>query len=110
MIIALDFDETYTADSVLWNFFITKAIDRGHTVTFVTFRDSRYGNHDIKHAAELLDIDIVFTAGKQKRHVFKADIWIDDMPELLPTFEELGNMYDGCLANNDCKVTYEDNT
>ncbi len=102
MQIALDFDETYTVDPFLWDAFVAKAKQRGHTVTFVTFRSSRWDNEDIKAAAESIGIDIVYTEGKQKKHVFTADVWIDDMPELLPTFKELGDMYDGCLTSNDC--------
>ena len=38
MLIALDYDETYTADPVLWDRFIGDANDHGHTVWIVTAR------------------------------------------------------------------------
>jgi hypothetical protein len=100
--IALDFDETYTEDRLLWDYFVESCQKRNHTVTFVTYRDSRFDNTDIEVAAEKLGIQIVFTAGKQKKHCFDANIWIDDSPETIVDFKTLGNMYDGCLINGDC--------
>lgn len=99
--IALDFDETYTADPLLFEIFINSAKKNGHEVTFVTYRPPYGDNSDIESAANHLDINIVFTSGKQKQHVFKADIWIDDSPETIVSAEKLGHMYDGCLMNND---------
>ena len=101
--IALDFDDTYTADPVLWKLFVDSCIARGHDVKFVTYRDGRYGNHDIEYASECLGIPIIYCAGKQKQHCYDADIWIDDDPSTIVNFEMLGKMYDGCLVNNDCK-------
>lgn len=100
--IALDFDETYTEDPEMWDLFVYLCQQRNHIITFVTYRDSRYGNEDIKGAAEKLGIKIIFTAGKQKQHCYSADIWIDDSPETIVNFETLGDMYDGCLLNGDC--------
>tara|TARA_R110000868_G_scaffold20396_3_gene86378 strand:+ start:1002 stop:1331 length:330 start_codon:yes stop_codon:yes gene_type:complete len=100
--IALDFDETYTADPEMWDLFVYLSQQRNHNVTFVTYRDSRYENADIRTAAAKLGIEIVFTGGKQKQHCYDADIWIDDSPETIVNFETLGEMYDGCLANGDC--------
>jgi hypothetical protein len=79
--IALDYDETYTADKVMWGSFIGSAQARGHKVTFVTFRpdyrpDLSGYNGDIREDAKTLGIDIVFTEGEQKSACFDADIWI----------------------------------
>jgi|TARA_R110000851_G_scaffold314569_2_gene476665 hypothetical protein len=105
MIIALDFDETYTVDPELWTAFVIKARVRLHTVTFVTFRayDS-HGNSDIEFEAKCLGIDIVYTAGKQKQHCFSADVWIDDSPELIASYDKLGLMKIGCEINGDIHV------
>lgn len=106
MRIALDYDETFTADPELWEFFIAKAKERGHEISFVTFRwepDEGYDPHhnaDIKKDAERLNIDIVFTHGQQKSEHFKADVWIDDMPEIIPHAKTLLQMYNEC-KNND---------
>lgn len=101
MKIAIDYDETFTADPRTFK----KVIDifklAKHEVNFVTYRDGRHPNHDISADAQNCGVGIIFTAGKQKRHIYDADIWIDDSPETIVSFEQLGNMYDGCLANND---------
>lgn len=103
MIIALDYDETYSDAPMLFKPFVKLAKEQGHSVTFVTYRDGRYieYNDDIEMDAFDLGIDVVYTGGKQKSHVFKADIWIDDSPITIPSAVELGDMYDGCLVNND---------
>lgn len=101
--IALDYDETYSADRELWDLFIYAARSKGHEVTFCTYRDSRWirENEDIESDADRMGMEIVYTGGKQKMHVFKADIWIDDDPSTIVDHVTLGNMYDGCLVNND---------
>lgn len=73
MIIALDYDKTYTADPALWDDFIQSAKDRGHSVKIVTMR---YASEPI----ESVSVDVVYTSRKAKATVFKADIWIDDSP------------------------------
>lgn len=110
MIIALDYDETYTHAPELFKEFVRLAKLGGHSVTFVTYRDSRWGaqyNSDIENDAVDLCIDIVYTGGKQKSHIFKADIWIDDSPVTIPAAVEMGDMYDGCLVNNDMVILHE---
>lgn len=101
MKIALDYDETFTAAPILWKMFVEMAKQHGHDVKFVTYRDPRWSNDDICADAYDMGIEIIFTAGKQKQHVYQADIWIDDSPETIVSFEKLGNMYNGCLINND---------
>lgn len=86
LIIALDFDETITADPVLWEGFIALAKSRGHSVTIVTLRPEKQDNSDIIKFATKHNINVVFTAGKQKEDTFKADIWIDDIPALIPNY------------------------
>lgn len=107
MKIALDYDETYTAKPALFKQFVIMAKQYGCEVKFVTYRDHRYCNEDIHADASDLGIDIIFTAGKQKQHIYDADIWIDDNPIVIPRFAELGEMYDGCLVNNDVGVIDE---
>ena len=38
MILSIDYDNTYTADPLLWDQFIVNALERGHTVYCVSFR------------------------------------------------------------------------
>lgn len=76
MLIALDYDKTYTADPGLWDAFLNLAEDRGHTVKIVTMR---YPSEPI----EGLNIEVVYTSRKAKFGSIPADIWIDDTPQYL---------------------------
>ena len=73
MLIALDYDKTYTADPALWDDFIQSAQDRGHSVKIVTMRTPDEAITDAP-------VEVVYTSRKAKATVFKADIWIDDSP------------------------------
>lgn len=105
MKIAVDYDETFTADPVAFKAMVEAFKERGHDVKFVTFRDPKWVcNDDICADAQDLDIEIVFTAGKQKQHVYQADIWIDDTPSLIVSYDELCGVKVGCEKSNDTKV------
>ncbi len=73
MIIALDWDNTYTKDTELWDRFITDASQKGHLVKIVTMRFP-------SEAVENPPCDVVYTSRKSKASCFKADVWIDDSP------------------------------
>lgn len=89
--IALDYDRTFTEDKVLWRSFVSACGVRGHKVTIVTFREAEdvIGNRDIEADAKAMGVPIIYTAGGQKAEYFKADIWIDDMPFLIPTRDQM---------------------
>lgn len=93
--IALDYNDTYTADPKLWNGFVRTAKKLGHSVTFVTHRQ-QWNKDDIEKDAARLGIEVVFTSGRQKATCFNADIWIDDLPVLIPPKIELQEMVAGC--------------
>lgn len=105
MKIALDYDETYTADPNLWTGFIAMAKALGHEVFFVTYRyepdEGTSYNDDIKKSAEVNEIEIVYTHGQQKAGVVYADIWIDDTPLTIPVASDLRDMHKGCQVNGD---------
>ncbi|URC15316.1 phosphatase [Paraglaciecola Antarctic GD virus 1] len=101
MIFALDYDDTYTAAPVLFKAFVANALMYGHTVKFVTYRPAKGSNGDIEADALDLGINIVYTAGRQKQHVFKADVWIDDAPATIVRCDDLKNYHTGCLVNKD---------
>ncbi len=101
MKIALDYDETFTAAPILWKMFIEFATQYGHDIKFVTYRDSRYNNDDICADAYDCKIDIIFTNGVQKQHVYQADIWIDDSPETVVSYEKMLSMCEGCELGGD---------
>lgn len=73
MLIALDYDKTYTADPALWDDFVKLAQDYGHTVKIVTMR---MPNETIVGAP----VEVVYTSRKAKSSFIAADIWIDDSP------------------------------
>ena len=75
MKIALDFDNTFTADPELWVHFANIARVRGHEVVVVT---SRYPENPPPPLYGLQIICCSFTA---KRKHYQADIWIDDDPK-----------------------------
>jgi len=90
MKIALDYDDTFTLDRSLWSRFVSDALKNpGNSVTFVTFRGPDWNNTDIEGDAQDLGIDIVYTNGVSKMSVFKADVWIDDRPELIVSLDLL---------------------
>lgn len=89
MLIALDYDDTYTADPILWDLFIEQAKQRGHEVFCVTMR---YADKESQEVEENLGdkVDrIIYTNRKAKKVVFRMqcgrnpDIWIEDTPEWL---------------------------
>lgn len=78
MLIALDYDQTYTTDPALWDEFINRCISRGHEVICITLRYP-------KEAIADLPIPIHYTSRKAKSdfckvNSIKVDIWIDDKP------------------------------
>lgn len=82
--IALDFDGTVTADHAMWAAIVQVIKNHAHKVTIVTMRADNGRNKDIELFAADCNIPIVYCSHQPKRKHFKADIWIDDMPELIP--------------------------
>lgn len=86
--IALDFDDTFTADPELWAAFVKLALNRGHQVFCVTARRNTEENTDaINEAFEQqgFDLPIIFSnlgskADEVERRGLKIDIWCDDSP------------------------------
>jgi hypothetical protein len=81
-IIALDYDDTYTADPELFDQFISAAKDRGHLVVCVTYR------HEHTPIKRDIGIEVFYTNGKPKAEHMREvglspDVWIDDWPELI---------------------------
>ena len=86
MIIAIDYDNTYTMDPALWDNFITTAKEIGHTVICVTARPEIMGQVVINSVGKL--VQVVFAGGEWNREMdlksgYKVDVWIDDMPEYI---------------------------
>ena len=82
MIISLDYDETYTEDPDLFDCFIKKAKQNGHTIIIVTARSNDMPITDIK------DVEVFYTNGLPKaEHMgnthLQPHVWIDDSPHLI---------------------------
>ena len=73
MKIAIDYDNTYTADPVLWDAFMKIASSRGHQLKIVTLR-----NPLTEAISEPLDV--IYTNRFAKYKHYNADVWIDDSP------------------------------
>lgn len=94
MLIALDFDGTFTRDPQGWRLFVEMMRERGHSFVCIT------GRSDIGWmAAEVVDalsfgskegpiMPILFCGNQWKRDVavkagFEVDVWIDDCPSMI---------------------------
>lgn len=83
MLIALDYDKTYTRDKKLWDKFILLCKQHDHVIICITMR--RYPEEQI---LDMPGVDIVYTDRKAKKKYAEAnglnvDIWIDDKPAWL---------------------------
>lgn len=87
MRIALDYDDTFTADKTAWIRFIQLFQDYGHQIIIVTMRDGEADWHsDFKDLYDKYGISTIFCNGESKRDVtermgVEIDVWIDDRPE-----------------------------
>lgn len=88
MLIAIDFDETLTADSQLWSRFIASAKSLGHRCICITARRRTEDNVDsIRQwmTTHGVDLPVYYTGLASKveyarKAGLKVDIWIDDDP------------------------------
>lgn len=81
MKIALDYDETYTADPELWDKFIASCEGK-HEVWIVTMRRPTAPidvNYPVIYTSRQAKMEFCLNIG----HIF--DIWIDDTPEWIFT-------------------------
>ena len=83
--IAIDYDDTITADADMWYIFIHNAIQRGHKVYVVTWRDE---DTPIHYRFDELATDVIYCNLKAKQQFCESkgifiDIWIDDNPRAI---------------------------
>ena len=91
MNIAIDFDDTFTADMVLFGTFIANAKARGHNCYIVTARRQTEENIDtVDYWLSIFkcQVPVIFSELGSKidaveRRGIKIDIWIDDDPTTL---------------------------
>ena len=85
MLMALDYDETYTLDPYFWKDFIARAHARGHEVIIATMRFDKGPEADEVNKEIGNMCRIYFTSRKAKLGALKElgvepDVWIDDNP------------------------------
>lgn len=85
MIIALDYDDTYTADPEFWKTVILAATRHKHIIICVTARYKTIQNQQELKLALPDDVDIYFSGDEPKmdymrRNNIVVDVWIDDSP------------------------------
>ena len=89
--IAIDYDDTFTADMALWSGFMRAAQEAGHAVICVTAReDNARDRGQIEQTFEVWDcvVPVTFTNRGSKLEAMAAagvgvDIWIDNDPVTL---------------------------
>lgn len=91
MLLALDYDDTYTRDPTFWDLVIELAYNRGHSVICATMReDVPWEADEVKAALQDKVEAIIFTNRKAKHGVvydagFMPSVWIDDCPNFVHT-------------------------
>jgi Tat protein secretion system quality control protein TatD with DNase activity len=88
MRIAIDFDETYSADPEFFAKFVALARKHNHQPCIVSCRRATVENHELvtSTVGDEISILVVFTDLQPKRVVMEelglpVDIWIDDSPD-----------------------------
>jgi hypothetical protein len=90
MNISIDYDDTYTKDPLLWNWFAQQALDRGHKVYCVSARSTQHMDDPKMTIGRIISAENCFGTGLRPKRKFmnevqkiKIDVWIDDMPEMI---------------------------
>lgn len=86
MIIAVDYDSTYSADPETFNKVIEVFKSAGHTVICVTARPETMGQSVLDSIGKLVPVIFAGTEWKRKaaeKRGYKVNVWIDDMPEMV---------------------------
>lgn len=102
MLIALDYDGTFTADPDFWLAFVHKALSEGHEVFCCTMR--------YPHECASIDIrlstlvQIIATSRKAKMEFMREvgvvpQIWIDDQPHFIVSHAAGHDSVDAALQN-----------
>lgn len=85
VLIALDYDGTYTNDPDFWNDFIYMVKSRGHKVICATMRyDDPVESKDVNRTIGV-SCEVIYTGRKAKKDFLAKmnihpDVWIDDNP------------------------------
>jgi len=87
MLLALDFDQTYTEDPEFWDLVIAMAKHRGHQVICATMRYEHEGEEIVSALGSKVE-QIIFTGRRAKSSFlhnrgYHPSVWIDDAPQWL---------------------------
>jgi len=90
MIIAIDYDHTYTNDPQLWDEFSRNALSRNHTVYCVSSRDERTMDDAKNTIGKVIGPANCFGTNLHpkrefmiKNHNIYIDVWVDDTPDTI---------------------------
>jgi hypothetical protein len=114
VIIAIDFDETYTRDPLLWDAFLAAAAARGHRLFCVSARHERQMDQVRETVGRIIGPEACFGTGGASKRRFMAetvdthvDVWIDDAPEsVVEVSVEVSVDLGGGLRNTSPEITY----
>ena len=88
MIIAIDYDETYTVDPDGWDLFCAMFMDRGHTIICVSARNEEHMGPVRDTLGKVIGAGNCIGVNKQPKkqtmlqeYGMIIDVWIDDIPE-----------------------------
>jgi len=89
MLLALDYDETYTRDPIFWDEVIKLATQRGHAIICVTARAECHRQEVVDDLGGKVEA-IICTSGKAKHGAaydagYMPSVWIDDSPQWIHT-------------------------
>lgn len=86
--IGVDFDDTFTADRVLWRDFMRRASARGHKIVCVSCRPDDEENRAEMSVQLPAFVPLFLTSGAPKEWFMReqglpVDVWIDDYPDCI---------------------------
>lgn len=98
MLIAIDYDKTWTADPELFESFVRDLKKAGHQCICITSRDEDTPDNKLANSIGKY-MKIVYAAGQSKRRAaekarYTVNIWIDDTPESIT--RQAGNEFAVC--------------
>ncbi len=80
MLIAIDYDLTYTADPDFWDHVISVGRDRGHEFVCITGRESPPCGHERQIPTRILCAPDEYKGRAARKAGLMVDVWIDDAP------------------------------
>lgn len=97
--IAIDYDDTFTADTTAWTAVIRMLQSYGHFVICVSARLDSFNQRQELESALPKDVKVHLSYCTQKKEFceklgLRVDIWIDDCPEAIVTKRDVKLMFD----------------